>query len=82
MKCRRLCVLVEELNYSFGGLARTPGFLCAAMVWRGEFIIVSSRMAVFLGDRTWQRYSGALTHSYLAEGTRPTSRFLDPTRWI
>ena len=73
MKCRRLCVLVEELNYIFGGLGRTPGFLCAATVWRGEFIIVSSRMAVFLGDRTWRRYSGALTPSYLAGGTRPTS---------
>ena len=69
----RICVRIEELNYKFMGPVRTPGFLSVAVVWRGEFIIVWSRMAVFLGDRSWQRYSGALTPSCLEERTRSTS---------
>ena len=61
------------------GWRASPGFLSVAMGLRADFTIVGSRMAVFLGNESWQTNSGALTPSFPAEGIRPTNWFLDPT---
>ena len=81
----RMCLWGEELNCNFNGLVRTLGFLSVAMVWREEFAIAWLRIfggSTVRGNRSWQKYSGALTPSFLAEGVRPTkSNPVDLYRW-
>ena len=57
MRCGRIFVRIEELNYNFKALVRTHGFLSVARVLREEFTIAPLRMAISLGYKSSQRRS-------------------------
>ena len=69
----QICVRIEGLSYNSKSLVRTPGFASAATVFSEEFKIGLTRMAVFLGNRSWQLPSGAITPTFLVVGVRPTN---------
>ena len=78
MRCGRTFVRNGESNFNSEALARTPGFLCAAMGLREEFVRDWSRMPGFLGSRFLQKSNGVWIPLFLVLGIRPISWYLDP----